>query len=709
VSKILAKSILVLGCMLAGGVACAQSIVLCALPGLQLSAAGLPTPVPMWGYRKVAAPADCATSIASAGNAWAPEAPITIGAGANLQITLVNMLAVPTSLVIPGLALPNDSAGNLLAAVHAEDIVGPSCTPGASNLSSCRIRSFTAEAAPNGGQMVYHFTPRPGTYLYQSGTHQQAQVQMGLYGAMVQSYPGVVSNVQATLLFSEIDPVQHSLIDSVLGAATAAVPSEWQTRKLTTLDYSPTHFLINGKVFDAASTSAADDAATDIPLVVSGGDVIHLRMLNAGYRTRVPSWNARSTASAVMPSHWRVIAEDGQRYAHAAVQHSVELTAGKTSDVLVNLPATLNLATPNRLLAVYDRRFGTDNLDGSALGGAVARLKLTSPGSQLALAAIPDQTAAQDIPFSYQASANGPATYSLLAAPAGMTISPATGQMSWLPGNSAAQRACAPSLVHTVSVQAQSLQGPANATRTFNITVANKNDAPVAQAFAYTATAGVFSVPAAQGLLSVATDPDCDAVAAVPTGTALAGLTLNPDGSFVYAGGPPPLVAQTVSFQYRLNETTTTPALQSNPATVTIARAANIAPVALADSFTTSAANFLLAANTIRLNSPNPNNNPLLSSFNVHANDTDADGAIVPATIVVVPGSLTFRSSPNGTPSAAAGTVQFTAGTGVLSFKPLRTGFLNLLPRVGFYSFSYTVKDDSGASSASNTVTVWVQ
>jgi FtsP/CotA-like multicopper oxidase with cupredoxin domain len=705
VSKLLAKSIVLLGCLLAGGGACAQSIVLCALPGLQLTLPGLPTAVPMWGYRKVANPADCATSLASTGNAWSPEAPIALGAGPSLQVTLVNLLPVPTSLVIPGLQMPTNSAGNLLPAVHAEDIVGPSCTPTAANLASCRVRSFTAEAAPNGGQMVYHFSPRPGTYLYQSGTHQQAQVQMGLYGAMVRQYPGVSSDVQATLLFSEIDPAQHATIDSVLGAATAAVPSEWTTRKLTTLEYSPTHFLINGKVFDAPGTGAADNASTDLALEVLPGNTVQLRMLNAGYRTRVPSWNARSVPGEAMPSHWRVIAEDGQRYTNPAVQHSVELTAGKTADVMVDLPTPLNLTTPNRLLSIYDRRFGTDNLDGAALGGAVARLKLIQAGSQLAINPIPDQNALQDSPFAVQAIANGPATFSLAAAPAGMTISAATGQISWLPGNVAAQRACAPTLTHQVAVEAQSLLGPTTTTRTFNVTVANKNDAPVAQAYSYNAPGGVLNVSAAQGLLSVQADPDCDPLTAAVVGTPLAGLTLNPNGAFTYAGGPPPLTAQTRSFQYRLTESTTSPALQSNTATVSINVPANSAPVAGADSFVTSAANFLLTTSTIRLNNPSPNNLFLFSSFNVHANDTDSDGVIDPTTIAIT--TVTYSTTATPTNVAATGTtVVYNAANGQLTFKPSRNG---LVPRTGYYTFTYTVKDNSGAPSNSATVTVRVQ
>jgi FtsP/CotA-like multicopper oxidase with cupredoxin domain len=49
---------------------------------------------------------------------------------------------------------------------------------------SGRVVSMTAETPP-GGTQEYLFTGlKPGTFLYESGTHQAVQVQMGLYGAM---------------------------------------------------------------------------------------------------------------------------------------------------------------------------------------------------------------------------------------------------------------------------------------------------------------------------------------------------------------------------------------------------------------------------------------------------------------------------------------------------------------------------------------------
>ena len=73
---------------------------------------------------------------------------------------------------------------------------------------------------------------KPGTYLYQSGTQPQVQVQMGLYGAVTKNAVDVVTGPtpvrgqayaatatqaaaafqydnQATLLYSEIDPDLH--------------------------------------------------------------------------------------------------------------------------------------------------------------------------------------------------------------------------------------------------------------------------------------------------------------------------------------------------------------------------------------------------------------------------------------------------------------------------------------------------------------------
>ena len=93
-----------------------------------------------------------------------PGPRITVPSGTtSLTIVLHNQLppGTNTSLVIPGQAF-----------------AAPPVVVGG------RVVSMTPEAAP-GGSATYTFTNlKPGTFLYQSGSHQAVQVQMGLYGAV---------------------------------------------------------------------------------------------------------------------------------------------------------------------------------------------------------------------------------------------------------------------------------------------------------------------------------------------------------------------------------------------------------------------------------------------------------------------------------------------------------------------------------------------
>ncbi|MEW5932854.1 MAG: multicopper oxidase domain-containing protein [Bacillota bacterium] len=105
------------------------------------------------------------------GPAQVPGPHIVVQQGEQVTVNLMNTLPLePVSIVFPGqwpvwvggrLARPQyDPAGNLV--------------------------SFADHAPPDRGVISYTFTPeRPGTFLYESGTHPHKQVPMGLYGALV--------------------------------------------------------------------------------------------------------------------------------------------------------------------------------------------------------------------------------------------------------------------------------------------------------------------------------------------------------------------------------------------------------------------------------------------------------------------------------------------------------------------------------------------
>jgi hypothetical protein len=90
--------------------------------------------------------------------------------GTTVDITLTNNLKVATSIQFPG-----------QSGVTAD---GQPDGPVADNTGA--LLSLTKEAAANGGVVHYSFVANSaGTYLYESGSDPQLQVQMGLFGAIV--------------------------------------------------------------------------------------------------------------------------------------------------------------------------------------------------------------------------------------------------------------------------------------------------------------------------------------------------------------------------------------------------------------------------------------------------------------------------------------------------------------------------------------------
>lgn len=254
--------------------------------------------IPVWGFACESAtpPASCPNP----GVVTVPGPALNVPSGdTSLTINLSNELPDNVSIVIAGQKTD-------MAPVKFADPQGRQ-----------RARSFTAETAP-GDTGVYTWTGlKPGTFLYQSGTHPAVQVQMGLYGALKvhpaaagQAYddPSTAYNAEATLLYSEIDPGLHQAVDNGC-YGTPPCPT-------STMDYMPEYFLINGQPFDGAPGAL---------LTASAGDNVLIRFLNAGLRSHVPT---------LLGAYLKLIAEDGNLYPYPKAQYSALLAAGKTIDAL---------------------------------------------------------------------------------------------------------------------------------------------------------------------------------------------------------------------------------------------------------------------------------------------------------------------------------------------------------------------------------------
>lgn len=678
-----AAGLLALGATQAMG----ASVTLCAEPYAQ-PLPGNATGVPMWGY-----------SLGACGAPSSPGPLITVpSTDTTLTVTLINQLKVPTSIVLAGQALPSDGG----PPVRAADVVGPACVPGTAD-AVCRVRSFTGETEP-GATRVYTFSNlRPGTYLYQSGTHPQVQVQMGLFGMAKQdaALTGTAGrllfanatagfDVDVPVVLSEIDPDQHALIESTLG--TDGQQAQWQLGKNSTLKYAPRYFLINGKVFDAANPSA-----NDLPVQAGAGSRVVLRMANAGLQSRSLMLNTGT---------WKLLTEDGNPYASAREQATALLPAGKTSDALLisTAPANGSVSTG---VAIFDRRGGTDNADGSALGGQVARLAQSGLATP-SIAAVGAQVANEAGTFALQLQAANVTAYQLTG-PAGMTIS-AGGLISW----AVPTGTTVPTSYSVTVVGSGAVNPPASAS--FDVRV---NHTPTLAAIPSLAVSHGTITIAAPGVLAGAADPDGDTLTAVQTIAPTAGtLTLNGNGSFSWSGPQPLTGSSAVTFGVAARDAY---ALNSTTQTVTLNVAANVAPVAsnlgtaAAPGSTIVLKGTGLQRNSVAFQLTDPS--PLKIPFATLVTATDADGAVNPAsfsaTVVkvnpntgntVANGFLTEASavvSADGstitfTPRNSAGAMLFLGGANTSSTNSL-----------GVYRITYTVQDDQ--AKVSNTATIFVR
>lgn len=327
-----------------------------------------PDPITMWGYGL------CTTGFASCDAATVPGPTIQVREGTTLTIHLRNalhgLLVEPTSLIIPGQITTMtpvwiDPATRTLTSTGAR----------AAGDYHSRVRSFTTETpADNATETVYTWTNvRAGTYLYQSGTHPQVQVQMGLYGAL-QVYPATDGQAyddassafdnEATLVFSEIAPVLHAAVAAgTYGPnpnAPGLPPPGWVS---STMNYEPRYFLINGKPY--SDTAAALNGGAP-------GQKLLLRLLNAGLETKIPT---------VAWPYMTVIAEDGNFTTITdptgavvpapRTQYSVFLSAGKTVDALLTPPTA-------GTIPLFDRRMNLSN-GGEVPGGMLAMLQVSAP------------------------------------------------------------------------------------------------------------------------------------------------------------------------------------------------------------------------------------------------------------------------------------------------------------------------------------------
>jgi FtsP/CotA-like multicopper oxidase with cupredoxin domain len=161
-----------------------------------------------------------------------PGPTLIVNQGANVVLTLSNTLPFPVSIVFPGQTVTavGGSAGVL------------------------------TREAPQSGTVTYRFTAsQPGTYLYNSGTRPDLQIEMGMVGALIVRPSGFVKANKTTwkgfgttdsvfdheylFLLTEMDPDIHSQVEHLALAYTGGIFNP----TIDTTRHFANYWFINGR------------------------------------------------------------------------------------------------------------------------------------------------------------------------------------------------------------------------------------------------------------------------------------------------------------------------------------------------------------------------------------------------------------------------------------------------------------------------------
>ena len=552
--------------------------------------------IPMWGY------ADCGIDFTgcAAAAATSPGPAITVLADDldGLTVHLRNSLAEPTSIHLVG-------QRNVPLPVNADAL-----------RVNGRLQALTTEIAPglDGDYSWSAADLRPGTYLYQSGSHVQLQVHMGLYGAVVHdapdvscstppcAYPSVPYSTSTVMLFSEVDPALHS----------PATPAN-----LTPSGYQPRILLMNG----VAQASVQ-------PAIAAGAGGTLLRLLNAGLTNHAPQ---------LVGGYFDVVAEDGYPAPVRRSQTSTLLAASKTMDVLV--------ATGN--YGFFDRMARAGAGGGGPPADTIPDLFSFTDLTNVALSTLFTSNAV---------------TIAGIDAPAPISVAGGLYSVNAGPFGAAAGTV---SNGNTVAVQQTSAATPLTATNTvltvggvsdtFTVTTAAGGSNPVANADVFYITAnnnpGGNATFASPGVLGNDTDPQNDVLrvkqlSVVPT--IPPGATLNVDTGTGTNRGRVQFHAPTTSwvgdayFSYIAREAVTAVPLDSAPAVSHVVHDQHVTATLFHNPAGTASDRWDLAGEVRAL----PSATSVTISFVQNTGNTDCPAALVGTVIgtVAIPSSLTPSS-----------------------------------------------------------------
>ena len=253
-----------------------------------------------------------------------PGPVLCLNQGQTVTIVLKNTLPEDTSIVFPG-----------------QDNVTSSGVPVSPVYQGGNLVSLAQTAKANGGSVSYTFTAgRPGTYIYESGTDQDKQLDMGLVGALVvrpsmgaafaynRSDSAFNPDTEYVMLLSQSDPALHRAVE--------------RNQPFDMKAYHARYWFVNGRSFP--DTIAPNNAAWLPTQPYSSLVEFQPHSTDPGNPFNKPSLvRYLSTGPVTYPfhphgNHGRVIARDGQALQGPAGQdlsyekYTVAVGPGQTAD-----------------------------------------------------------------------------------------------------------------------------------------------------------------------------------------------------------------------------------------------------------------------------------------------------------------------------------------------------------------------------------------
>ena len=235
----------------------------------------------IWGY------GDDNDHASNGSRATYPGPTLIVAQGTTVTINLKNDLLVPVSMVFPG-------QQGVVATGNQDGVLTKEAIPGVTGLATY---TFTAT--------------QPGTYLYQSGTSPELQVEMGLMGAIiVRPYDGdsfaynhADSRFDHEYLFllSEMDANIHEIVEFEGPDSLLLTDSDYLS------DYFPTYWFINGRNAPDTMGAAFDSLIPTQPYNcmprMHPGERMLMRIIGGGRDLHPFHYHG---------NHARIIARDGR-------------------------------------------------------------------------------------------------------------------------------------------------------------------------------------------------------------------------------------------------------------------------------------------------------------------------------------------------------------------------------------------------------------